>query len=496
MDVLGQGIATEPLLSRERFHDALMYDPIEKTGYVPQCQEVVDFHNSPARIRIVSAPARTSKSYTAFAEIAWWMMPRRPLLPSLHWVIGPTYRTNKEFDYLWEAFVVRREQWRFEGKELKIERARNNPAAGELEFVLDWGRNERGQTCRAVVQGLSSTHEKSLQGEEVTTATLSEAAEHPKQILTKYLSTRAWKILMPTTPKPKAEWIRELIEAGEKDGSLGIASWTFPPHANPKYNHKRLAEEGRKAALRSPTGRAEDDPYFAEQFLGRWVYYTGRVLPFAERHLLPAPPRGWEGWKHAISVDYGYEDPTSVGFWGISPHGILVRLSELYGKHWTTETVVEKTLARCEEIQFSPSYCTGDPSRPEVSRIFHEAGLPIFAMDKNAQRDRAAGHRRLVDLLTEGPLPGKPGLFVVQGDGIPWGCPQTIREWRHLRYREGFKNEYGTTSIEGDDHAFDDARAFVMTRPTPKPPEEARDWLMELRQRMRRPTAMAGFGRA
>jgi hypothetical protein len=47
-------------------------------------------------------------------------------------------------------------------------------------------------------------------------------------------------------------------------------------------------------------------------------------------------------------------------------------------------------------------------------------------------------------------------------------------------------NEYGVSSLEGEDHAFDAARYFVMTRPTTAKEQPERDWLREAMREQRR----------
>ena len=77
--------------------------------------------------------------------------------------------------------------------------ARNSPSNGDMEIVVEHSSLGRRKT-RSIFLGMSSTNERALQGEEVTVATLSEAAEHPKHIFDKYLATRCWKVNCPTTP--------------------------------------------------------------------------------------------------------------------------------------------------------------------------------------------------------------------------------------------------------------------------------------------------------
>jgi len=462
------------------------HDPMRPTDpYRVYAEEVRAFHESDARVRIASAPARTSKSLSTSADRIPYLMPTEPLTDSLHWYVAPRYEQNKEFDYAWKWIVEGRERFRQGGVELSITRARNNPGHGEMEIVIEHGADRAGIVRRAVLKGLSIQRETDLQSEEVTTAILSEAAEHPERIWTKYLAARTWQAILPTTPKPHADWIRRLVELAGTNAGLGIAAFTYPAHANPNYDTDRYEQERRKACLRAESGRAEDDPMFAEQFLGHWVYYTGLVLPFREsRHVIDRARVDLDGTPKILGVDYGYEDPTVVGFWTILPNGILVRFDEIYERHLTTPQVVERTLSKLGPQVDDVDYVVGDPARPEVARLFRDAGLPVFDLDKRAMRDRAAGHRRLVDLLTAGP--------VLSDDGVPYpglyvtsNCVETIREWKTLHYKESFTNEYGTTAIDGDDHAYDEARYVVMTRPAPSPAGRERDWVREHQRRVR-----------
>lgn len=485
MAVLGQ-IEAKPLLAPTWPEaKALVFELLKKCphgrNYGVHAQQVADFHRSEQSVRIVSAPARTSKSISTAADTLAYVLPTDPPTDSLHWLIGPTYPTNKEFFYLHDWLCVDKV---LQDPTIEIETARKNASNGDMLIVLRHSVPGAPAT-RAVIQGMSSTNEKALQGEEVTTATLSEAAEHPVHVYDKYLSTRCWKTNLPTTPKPHAEWIRQMIEHGEQDAGLGIDSFTFPADANPLYNWERYHQAERKARLRSVTGQAADDPWFAEQFLGQWVYYTGRALPFDPiRHVLPRDFEGMESCLKFVSVDYGYRDDSVALFWAVHPSGLLVVFDEIYEAQLDTHAFVEKVDARLDSWGFAIDYAVGDPSRPEVEKLIREAGLPVYNHgSKNALRDRAAGHRRLVDLLTEGPIRAVPGLLVHER------CTNTITEWKHLRYREGATNEYGTNALEGKDHAFDAARYGVMSRPQPRVEAGGGDWLRQHQRRTRQARA-------
>ena len=472
MPILGEIPAT-PILPKPAVFEAM--------GYEMFADEVKAFHESEAHTRIVAAPARSGKSYSAAPEVVHRAMPHRPLVSSLQWLIGTTFETNKEWSYVWEKLIDERERWTMGGKTLNIEKAQNNPQNGNMLIVIDWGRGPYGR-AKAIIEGKSSTNEKALQGEHVTQWVQSEAADHDRRVWEKYGAQRSTWAIFPTTPKPGAEWLRDLVEMGEKDPSLSIDSFTYPPHANPLYDHALFVREKKKAANRSPTGRAEDDPYFAEQFLGHWVYYTGMVLPFGAQNRVQMDDAWLESCQIYISCDYGYSDACVALFWALMPSGAFLLYDEIYSRKMLTHEFVEQIAKKLEGHESQLVYATGDPKQPQVADYMNRYGLNVIDVDKKAQADRAVGHRRLVDLMSVDPGTNHPMLFVAEDR-----CPKTVTEWKHLRYREKMSDEYGASAFDAkcDDHAYDAARYFAMTRPTTAREAPGRDWLAEAQRTKR-----------
>lgn len=501
-----------PVASRSLFHP----DPqraremfFHLIGYRTHDVEVNRFHLSPARIRIPIAPARSSKSMSGAAEAAFLGMPTTPLQDSLAWIVGIDYPTNKEFQYVWKWIVEGHQKIGIQGRDL--EKSVNNPQNGNMQIVLNLGKDEEGITRRSVWEGKSSSNPRSLQGEEVTTGLLSEACEHPEEIWTKYLAVRTWNAIFPSTPKPQATWVKDMIDQGLKDPTLGIESFTYPPSANPEYRPPSAAEplgslryqlfvqEQRKADLRAkdefgPNATYEDDPFFAEQFLGHWVYYTGQVIPFRRsRHVIPVTASSLSKARYEISVDYGYRDAAVALLWAITRGGAYVLLDEVYESQLTSADFAERIEDMIDRHDVDVDRIIGDPTKPDTNELFRrDLRLPIYEGDKNAIRDREAGHRKLTDLLTPQPWEdGRelPKLFVSDR------CTRTIHEWESLRWNEKAKLE-GSSSAFGKqaDHAFDAARYFAMSRSKPSHDAREPDWLL-LHQRNVQRRSLARYAR-
>ncbi len=460
----------------------------ETMGYECYSDEVRDFHNSEAAIRIVTAPARGAKSYSAAPEIVCTALPHEPLLSSLQWIVGTDYNTIKEFDYVYEYLVDQRDRWTVGGQRMNIEKAHNNATNGNLLIVINWGMGPHG-IARAIIEGKSATNEKSLQGEHITQWTQSEAAEHPSHIWGKYGATRSTRAIFPTTPKPKAEWLQKLCEDGEKDPSLSIFSTTFPYWSNPLYDVENFKRQKRIAEKKTPSGNAADDPYFAEQFLGHWVYYTGRVLPFHAENKVTLD-EAWldvPGIRLFVSTDYGYSDACVALFFAVLPSGALLIWDEIYDRELTTYQFVTAIEEKLKGREHQVAYVCGDPKQPQVARYMNDMGLNVIDINKRAQSDRAVGKRRLIDLLEMDERRGHPMLFVAEDR-----CPKVCAEWKHLRYKKDCRDENATNAFEGDDHAFDAARYGVMTMPEPEQAPEERDWLSDLERQQRRAGQFSG----
>ena len=491
-------------------------------GYDVHTEDAAKFHKSNATRKIVTAPAREGKSYAAAHDPIPYCLPTRPSSDTLIWSIGPTYKTNAEFNYLHSIFVANRQKLWSTGWKYEIERENNSPLAGDMEIRFVKERRD-GRTYRTRIMGLSASNEEALQGEEVTYTIQSEAAEHPDHVYKKYLDSRTWFWSAPTTPKQKAVWLKEMCDQAplhpemdiehihfkseEEWKHLSYEEWQKKPNlqaypydfekkgclvrwnANPTYDwvRYRTAMAGadvRAKALIGPHATAKDDPYFAEQFLGRWSFYAGRVLPFQRnRHVVHphAFGRDLSRFKIMVSTDHGFDHPAAALFWAILPGPTFFLFDAIYERKLTSERFADAIHRMASKNGVEPSAYVGDPRKPEVENVFRRAGLPIVTMNKTAQSDRAAGYRRTIDAMTEGPHVGFPGIFVASH------LNKVIEEFEQLHYREGHNNEYSESAIKGADHAVDATRYFLMTNPQEGRPANREPTLDEvMRERRKR----------
>lgn len=495
-------------------------------GYGFFTDEVGLFHRSQARMRIVVAPARTAKSFSTAYDIIPELMPEfrldrkgqlRPVPPQkgrhtiLAWIIGPDFKTNKEFEYLWIELVTRRAQT---GISYTLGRHAYSPHQGNMLIELLWGKDEFGQMVKTVVEGKSATSPETLQGEEVDIWVQSEAAEHAANIYRRYGMTRAHRVVLPTTPKIKADWIKSLVDLAEVTRhlptcgavcsedcpviALGIESFTFTPSSNPNYDWDRywdahVISESTVAGrvLTPPRGhncfdpsvdcQAMRDPAFAEQFGGRWTYEAERVLPFKWEplgigdwcHVLHEVPDWLFAARHFLAVDYGFTDPTAVLWMAQGSDGQLLLYREIYESGMDVEVLAKKVLETNRMFGERIEFYVGDPQKPEVAKVFSRHGMPVIERNKSATRDRAAGHARIVNALAP-TMNGKPRLQVLSDRaGFGYGCPKTIQEFRLLKRKKtgDNQNEFSSAALSGADHSYDCLRYLLSSMPNAVPEE-------------------------
>lgn len=492
-------------------------------GYEIHADPVLRFHQSRARIRIVSAPARTSKSLSAAYEALERAMPSfrddakgkpHPVGSRLLWIVMPHYGLHKEFDYLWREIV----DWKcFSPFGTKVVEKAYSPNQGNLRIKILWGKDPEGYPVYTTIDGKSATNPESLQGEQVHFAIVAETGEIDERIWDRYLATRCDEVVWPTTPKASAAWIRRFIDFAEQHPGADVDPIQYTPHCNPHFDWENFWREHARAESRvldrietEPHGhdcfdpatdcKALKDDYFGEQFGGLWTYESNRVLPFRDAgersHVLQDLPPWFAGARRYIAVDYGYAD-AAVALWGaVGSDGTVVLYRELYEQKMASWDFAKRIRELSENARERIEWVVGDPQAPQMNEMLRRHGLPVWGeREKAATRDRQAGHARIVDLLSTDPVLKRPMLFVHQN------LTRTIREWRSLRRKEGIDADvWEERAIVGADHAYDACRYLLMSLPRTDPALEGeaamRTYLRWLRKPSGRPAERALAGPA
>ena len=451
-----QVATVEPAITDIKLDKWKLFDLV---GYKCHHPEVKNFHNAevddPAvRVKVCTGPRRSTKSYSSSHDVF-----DQCLLPGKRiWIVGPNYSlAEKEFRYIHEALVLRRNAIGLPKPKVCL----TNPRSGQL--YIEWRHG-------TIVEGKSADNPQALLGEAVDRVIYSEAAQIKREIRERYVQpttvTRRGIEIIPTTPDSAGEWVLELFEKGNDPYFPDINSFSWSVKANPIYNMDEY--------YRAMKFYGKHSPVFREQYLGEWVFYTGRVYyNFTEENNVIEPFDIPKSWPVIRSIDFGHRDPF-VCLWGaVGPTGEIYIVKEYYNKEGPgiPEHANEiKRMSAGMSIQRS----VGDPEARQSMHDLSLAGIPCSIADNNRQ----AGRMQVVDYIGQSennspPYPIRdlpialskkawPKLYVFNT------CKELIREAKYYRWKESKRYESDKERTEGDDHAMDAMRYLIMTRPSPE----------------------------
>ena len=424
----------------------------KELGYEVKHPVVRSFHESNSRIKVASAPRRTSKSYAAAKDVLADI-----LTPGTRgWIVGPNYSlAEKEFRYIHEDLVLNRKKLGLPGPKV----CQTNARSGQLYIRFPWG---------SIVEGKSADNPESLLGEAVDWVIYSEAAQLPRHIRERYVHptviTKKGREIVPTTPDQGGEWVHELVEKGEQ-GTHGIESFHWDVTANPKYDMEEFE--------RAKRFYGEESPVFREQYLGEWVFYGGRVYgTFQEATHVIDPFDIPSDWPVIRGIDFGHRDPFVCLWCAVGPNSELYFYDEYYSREGKSIREHAQEI-KARSFGRKISLTVGDPSAAQAIDDICYEGIPTIS----GNNDRTAGRLRFLEYLmqTEDGVPPWPirDLPITQSQR-KWPrvyvfktLTEFRREMRYYRWKEGSQREGDREKTEGDDHAMDTARYIVNTRPSP-----------------------------
>ncbi len=440
-------VARDPLF-KWRLFDAL--------GYRPRHAEVSRFHESKARIKLAVCPARSSKSYSAAKDV----------LPDLFvpgcrgWIVGPNYTlAEKEFRYIHDDLVVKGV------RDFGLPRPqRVSTIAKSGGLFIKWGA-----PLNVTIEAKTAENPQTLLGEEVDFIIYSEAAQLPRAIHEKYCYprtiTKQGRIIIPTTPESKAEWLYDMWDKGRSGNDERIDTFTWDVTANPAYRIEEF--EWAKNFY------GEDHPAFREQFLGEWVFYTGLVYPsFSKDMHIIDPFRIPQDWPKFRVIDFGSRDPFCCLWYAVGPNSEIYVYREYYERNPSVPSMQHAEAIRLRTASEHIQWTIADPSAKQlITDMAHFGVAPIRAADN----DRTAGRVRVMEYLqpteygkppyNHGKRPmGKtrwPKLYIFSD------CVELIGEIKFYRWKESKAREGEKERTEGSDHAMDCLRYLCMDRPSP-----------------------------
>ncbi len=298
--------------------------------------------------------------------------------------------------------------------------------------------------------------------------------EAPKEIydecVMRLLDTQG-DLWITMTPLKGLTWVYDVIYEN-RNNNPEVQYWQMQWADNPylsqseiAYLESTLLEEERKA----------------RQY-GRFVALSGLVYKEfnPDIHIIP-PFVVPKGWYDKISIDPGYTAPLSCHWYACDDESNVYAFAEHYVKEkqveWHAKQIIEKS--KKMEWPFTPSgkimaimdtAATQKTVNAEqtTAELFTQHGIiPSFV-----NKDVWVGIQRFKQYLTPRPLPeghpekekyphGKPKFFITTD------CPEMIREFKTYRWEEPKDGEPVERPKKKNDHAMDDGRYYIMSRPSP-----------------------------
>lgn len=198
--------------------------------------------------------------------------------------------------------------------------------------------------------------------------------------------------------------------------------------------------------------KAEYQGVFYKRFiLGQWCIADGLVYAFDEAlSVVDKPPESRNGYRYFISVDYGTQNPCSMGLWAFdSDTGVACRAAEYYysGRSNRAQKTDEEYYTELERLAGDRyiERVVVDPSAASFIETIRRHGR--FSVRK-AANDVLPGIRTVASLLQRGRLK------------ICRECRDAIREFGLYSWDDKATED---RVVKDNDHAMDDIRYFAMT---------------------------------
>ncbi len=415
----------------------------------------IAFHKCKKR-RWVFGGNRSGKTECGAAEtvyLARGIHPYRKNKPNVFgWVVSPTAQVQRDvaqkkvLHYLrpdWIADIV------------MTSGRKDSPQTGVIDQIVV--KNVFGGTSVIGFKSFDQGREK-FQGSSLDFVWFDE--EPPKEIYEECLMRvidKRGDIFGTMTPLKGLTFLYEEIYLNRKNNPeiwYEFMEWADNPYLSPK--EIKLMES------------TLDESTLQSRKLGRFCTREGLVYPEFDEHVhvvqpFPVPP----DWQDNISIDPGLKNPLSAHWYAVDYDDNVYVIAEHYaaGKdidyhaqaiHAMSESLGWKRdgKGRVSALIDSAAQQRTLASQKSVAELFYERDI---LANPRVEKDLFSGISRVKSYLNRGN--GLPDLYIFSS------CPNLIREIKSYFWGSG------DAPVKRDDHAMDELRYYLMSRPKNAPPE-------------------------
>jgi len=288
-----------------------------------------DFHNDNTRFRIIAGGRRVGKSVCALHEMIKHAL---TISRALAWWIGPTYSAAREVGYL-----------EFKTMEESIKPLIKNISDSimRIEFING-----------SMIYFKGADREETLRGRGLTFLVIDEAAfikpDVWYRVLRPALSDKKGKAVLVSSPNGR-NWYHDQYTYAANNGEARKAwsAYHWPSKMSPLMTEEDL-EEAR--ATLSPSD-------YAQEYGAEFVTRAGQVYAdFNEDNIINDFNLNKTKYSFYIAADWGYANPSAIGFFAVANDGEKVVLSdEIYVARKTIEQLYDLVMGKLSAYNLDKS---------------------------------------------------------------------------------------------------------------------------------------------
>lgn len=438
------------ILARRKKYDKLSLYNKGRKKHLKQ----IAFHRAKKRNRWVFGGNRSGKTECGAVETVWRLRGIHPYRENradvVGWVVSPTYEVQREvaqakiLSYLCPDYI----------EDVVMQSGRKGaPEYGVIDYIIV--KNDMGGTSKLVFKSSDQGREK-FQGASLDFVWFDE--EPPRDIYEECLMRvldRKGDIWGTMTPLKGRTWVYDEIYLNcrnNKEVWCITMEWGDNPYLD------KAETEALSSALSEEA--VENRRY------GRFGISGGLVYPEFQPDIHVIEPFAVPSeWYDNISIDPGLKNPLSCHFYAVDYDGVIYVIAEHYEKEkdidYHAERIKEiadklnwhRSAGRLSAIIDSAAGQRTLSSLRSVAELFYERGI---LTDTRVNKDLWSGIARLKSIFIARP----PRIYIFKN------CVNLIRELKGYIWGE----QDAPKKI--DDHALDELRYYIMTKPfNSKPPD-------------------------
>lgn len=434
-------------------------------------QKQLQFHKSTKRNRWVFGGNRTGKTECGAVECLW-------LARGIH-----PYKENKEYVDGWIVSLSTQVQRDVAQKKIlhyidpswiedivMLQGRKDSPENGVIDTIKI--KNISGKTSTIGFKSCDQGREK-FQGASLDFVWFDE--EPPFDI---YLECKmrvidkCGEVFGTMTPLKGLTWVYNEIYLNEKNNPENWyiqMSWEDNPFLN-------------KSEIEMISSSMSEDELSSRKY-GNFTSYGGLVYSNFDENINVIDPFNIPiDWYDTMSIDPGLHNPLSCHWYAVDYDGNVYVIAEHYEAQKDMEYHVEKIKTICEKLNWHKGY-NGKydalidsaanqktlASLKSVSELFYDYGINV---NTKVNKDLFSGISRVKSYILD--QTGRRKLFIFRT------CTNMIREIKSYFWSSA------DIPIKRDDHAMDDLRYYIMSRPDSKPIKTEKTIIQKDKERLYR----------